>query len=111
MKISVGKPDPNAQIPNLDAPRSAGTDQQDAQLAPDYYDVSTDLNSELPISGKLLLPCFTHLPLQEIAHLLLRFCCQYLWTGHRTLPCSAGHGCDGGKFTQQSYTTPVMERC
>ena len=39
MKLSVGKTDPNAQIPNLDAPRSAGTDQQDAQLAPDYYDV------------------------------------------------------------------------
>ena len=45
MKISVGKPDPNAQIPNLDAPRSAGTDQQDAQLAPDYYDVSTNLQT------------------------------------------------------------------
>jgi hypothetical protein len=55
MKISVGKPDPNAQIPNLDAPRSAGTDQQDAQLAPDYYDVSTILNTDC--IGESLVPC------------------------------------------------------
>ena len=43
-KLNVGKTDPGAQIPNLDAPRSAGTDQQDAQLAPDYYDVSICLD-------------------------------------------------------------------
>ena len=55
MKINVGKPDPNAQIPNLDAPRSAGTDQQDAQLAPDYYDVSAILNTEC--IGDRLVPC------------------------------------------------------
>ena len=57
MKISVGKPDANAQIPNLDAPRSAGTDQQDAQLAPDYYDVSTNpqtlYNAAKPIGYRI----------------------------------------------------------
>jgi hypothetical protein len=42
-KFNIGAKDPsNTQKPNLDALRSAGTDQQDAQLSPDYYDVSPD---------------------------------------------------------------------
>ena len=40
-KFNIGAKDPsNTQKPNLDALRTAGTDQQDAQLSPDYYDVS-----------------------------------------------------------------------
>jgi hypothetical protein len=39
MKLNVGAPDHGAQKPNLDALRKDGTDQQDAQLAPDYFDV------------------------------------------------------------------------
>ena len=40
-KFNIGPKDPtNTQKPDLDALRSAGTDQQDAQLSPDYYDVS-----------------------------------------------------------------------
>ena len=40
MKINVGALAPNSPKPNLDAPRTDGTDQQDAQLAPAYFDVS-----------------------------------------------------------------------
>ena len=43
-KFNIGAKDPsNTQKPNLDALRTAGTDQQDAQLSPDYYDVSPHL--------------------------------------------------------------------
>jgi hypothetical protein len=39
MKINVGAIK-DGPVPNLDAPRTDGTDQQDAQLAPAYFDVS-----------------------------------------------------------------------
>ena len=41
MKINVGKTVANGPVPNLDALRTEGTDQQDAQLAPAYFDVSS----------------------------------------------------------------------
>ena len=40
MKINVGATVANGPVPNLDALRTEGTDQQDAQLAPAYFDVS-----------------------------------------------------------------------
>ena len=40
MKINVGKTVANGPVPTLDALRTEGTDQQDAQLAPAYFDVS-----------------------------------------------------------------------
>ena len=43
MKINVGALAPNSPKPNLDAPRTDGTDQQDAQLPPAYFDVSLNV--------------------------------------------------------------------
>jgi hypothetical protein len=42
MKINVG-PVVSGPVPVLGAPRTAGTDQQDAQLPPAYFDVSLAL--------------------------------------------------------------------
>jgi hypothetical protein len=47
-KFNIGAPDPtNTQKPDLTANRSAGTDQQDEQLSPDYYDVRPHLQMPL----------------------------------------------------------------
>ena len=51
MKINVGKTVPDGPKPTLDALRTEGTDQQDAQLAPAYFDVSCCLLPCLATAG------------------------------------------------------------
>jgi hypothetical protein len=73
MKLNVGALDKGAQQPNLNATRMDGTDQQDQQLSPDYFDVSRDL--------KLLL----HLKQREVAVPSCKLTCGA--SQHHSLPC------------------------
>ena len=51
MKINVGAI-VDGPKPSLDAPRTDGTDQQDAQLPPAYFDVSFSVVPNAHVSGK-----------------------------------------------------------